>query len=228
MMTKRYKNISFLIFFMIQSFVLFSCSFFDSEKKDVIITVGSTEITLDQLKNEIQNRSVELGIKDKDLKDMIDFLIRDIIDEYLIIEYARENNIEITEKELNDGIARIAGQYSKTQLREELLSRLKDTVQWRESIRRKLLIEKVVKMVSRRVPPPTYKEVKEYYYSHLDQFRHPEMVRFRQIVARSKDEAEMMRDKLLSTGSEEISKQSAFTTEKVDTQMGWIKKGHAG
>lgn len=202
-----------------------SCSFFDSDDKDVVITVGSQKIGIEELKREIHSKVIEFGIKKERLKEAIDLLIRNVINEHLIIEYAKANNIQITESELNSALRKIIGDYSEEKLREELASKLLDRNYWKESIRRKLLMEKVLKIISKRIPPPTHEELKSYYNKHMKMFKLPEMVRFRQVVCMTKEQAEKARAELISQETAGSSKYNVLTTEKIDSQSGWIKRG---
>ncbi len=190
-----------------------------------MITIGSLKLNVNDLKNEIHAKSIELGIASDKLKDAIDFLIQDIINEYLIIEYARQNNIQITEDEINNEINRIAGDYSKKMLKEELLSRLMEMNTWKGLIKKRLLIEKVLKRISERIPPPSHKELEKYYYANIERFRLPEMVRFRQVLARTKKEAESIRQDFISHGWGKNPEYTVITTVNLDDKTGWVEKG---
>ncbi len=58
------------------------------------------------------------------------------------------------------------------------------------------LIKNIIREASRNISPVTFHEVKTYFESHQNEFMRPRMAKFRQVVTRTKDEAEKILQRL--------------------------------
>ncbi len=174
-------------FCLISAFIL-GCGLFEQSDKYVVV-VGSRHITIDDLKKDIEffGTGMEMQIKDNQIRDQ---LIERIIDHYLVIEYGNEKGITLSEDELQTAITDIKKEYTEDTFNDMLLRGYVDFDQWKDRLRERLLYEKIIGKVTENIAPPSYQEIKHYYKANLDEFRSPKMLKFRQIVTRSKEEAD--------------------------------------
>ncbi|MBW2609130.1 MAG: peptidylprolyl isomerase [Deltaproteobacteria bacterium] len=209
------------------SIALSACNIFDNPGDRVVITVGSREITEDELKKEIRQITFEMGITDQEAKLGIRSLIKKIIDNYRIMEYGKEKGITVSDDELESAIKEIKRDYPPGVFREILLQRYIDPNDWKEGLRQELIIKKIITKATEDVSPATFQETKQYYESHRDEFKRPQTVRLRQIVTRTRDEAENIL-KQLAKGEDmgELAAKYSITPEANDGgALGWFAKG---
>ena len=64
------------------------------------------------------------------------------------------------------------------------------------SFQETLLVGKVIKRFWGKIASPSYEEIKIYFQKNRNKFRFPEMLRFRQIVCKSKKEAAKLRHRI--------------------------------
>jgi peptidyl-prolyl cis-trans isomerase C len=209
-------------------FGLSACDILDKPADNVVIIVGERGITTDELKRDIQYLTSGMGVTEEGVKHIIDPLVSKLVDHYLILEYGRQRNITIPEKELESAVEDFKKDYSdEAVFQQMLLRRYLDYEEWKEGLRQQLLVKKIMTKVSENVTPVTFDEIKTYYDTHRDEFKRPEMVKFRQIVTRTKDEAEDIR-KRLKKGENlgDLAKQYSVAPEAENGgNVGWFFKG---
>ncbi|MDY6971665.1 MAG: peptidyl-prolyl cis-trans isomerase [Thermodesulfobacteriota bacterium] len=204
------------------------CTGFDQEKEKVAIVVGSRQITIEELKEDIVLMCAGMNISvlgDDKLKD--EFLER-LIDQYLIMEYGRENGISTSEQELNNALRDIRSEYTENAFQDVLLRGYVDYEQWENQLREQLLINKIIKKVTGSIPPPSYQDIKQYFDANQDEFRTLEMLRFRQIVTRTKEESENLL-KRLHDGEDmsELAKKHSIGPEAENGgEVSWVVRSH--
>ena len=206
-------------------FLLHSCDW--DTKKDTVIVVGSRRVTADQLRKDIDFITAGMGSADLTPLPIQGELLEQIIDHYLMLEFAREQGISITDKELEATLKEIRSDYGNGDFREALLRGYTDAAEWQHRLREQLLVQKVLRTVTDAVPPPSYDEIKEYYDSHQDQYATPQMLRFRQIVTRTEDEARDLLAKIQAGEDmgELARKHSVGPEADRDGDVGWVARG---
>lgn len=208
-------------------FSLLGCHLFDESNENIIITVGQREITEDQLKNDVKRITFEMGITDQDARLGIQTLINKVIDKYLILEYGKERNITFSEDELESAINEIKKDYPEEIFQDMLLERYVDYKEWKTWLRQELLIQKIITDALMAIPPITYEEIKEYYESHQEEFKHLQKVELMQIVTSTREEAKDLLKKL-AEGADmgELARQFSIAPEaEAGGYLGWVEKG---
>lgn len=210
------------------SFPLSACGILDRSEEDVVIIVGERKITTDELKRDIKYIAAGMGMTDQGVKYVIDPLVSKLVDHYLILEYGREKGITLSEKELESAVKEIKKDYPEESVFQEiLLQRYLDYEKWKEGLRQQLLVKKIMAKVSENINPITFDEIKTYFETHRNEFTRREMVKFSQIVTRTKDEAEDIR-KRLDEGKNltELARRYSTTPEAENGgEVGWVSKG---
>jgi parvulin-like peptidyl-prolyl isomerase len=187
--------------------------------------VGPRKITVKELKTDVRRAAFEAGVTVEGQGELFEALVQKVLDHYLILEYGGRQGIKITDEELETTLREIKRDYSEQNFQEALLQGDIDFGEWKKALCEQLLIRKIAVKVSEKVEPASFQEISKYYESHRAEFRHPAMVRFRQILTNTKAEADHLL-KGLSKGEEMehlVEKQSA--TGAAGREGVWIAKG---
>jgi parvulin-like peptidyl-prolyl isomerase len=210
------------------TFILPACGFFNSKEKRDVLTIGTRHITLDELKKDIQRLSVEMnGTGQTKTVPQSELWLNQIIDHYLILEYGQENGISITDEEVEEAVDKIKKDIPPEDFKNILLQGYINFSEWKETFKNQLLVNKIIKKVLGDITLEHYDEIKKYYETHLEEFKHLPMVKFRQIVTRTKTQAEELRQKI-EQGADMamLAKEYSITPEaKNGGEVGWLEKG---
>jgi peptidyl-prolyl cis-trans isomerase C len=210
------------------SFLIPGCGPSDKTKDKVVIVVGSRQITSDQLKRDMEFVSADMDVPDHDRNRIREQIIGLVIDHYLILEYGRKTGVSVSEHEVQRVVKDIKKGYTDGAFKDSLLRRYVDLEQWEERIREQVLVNKVIKKVTENITPPDYQEIKRYFEDNKDEFKFPEMLEFRQIVTRSKEEADALLIRL-NNGEDmhELAKKYSIGPEaEKGGNVGWMARGH--
>ena len=204
-----------------------SCGIFDRSDEKVVMTVGKRHITTDQFKRDIKYITSGMGIMDQGLKHVTGPLIDKMVDHYLILEYGRQNEITFDKKELESAVKDIKKDYPENVFEEMLLHRYVDFEEWKEILRQQLFIKKIIKTVSENIRPISFDEIKAYFNSHRKEFMHSQMVKFRQVVTKTRNDAEKILERSADGERlDELAKRYSITPEaEYGGEVGWIAKG---
>jgi peptidyl-prolyl cis-trans isomerase C len=197
-------------------FPVAGCGLFDHEPDDVIIEIGSIRLTRDALKRELAFISRGMAVPGNHAEEVKGRLVRQVIDYYLIIEYGRENGIAVTEAEFQAELKALKKDYTEADFREALLRAYVAPESW-----------EVVRAASIGIDSPSYEEIKAYFQENRAEFSSPEMVKFRQIVCKSKNEAQRLRARL-KAGEDmgELAKKYSTAPEAENHgEVGWVARG---
>lgn len=193
----------------------------------MVIRIGERHITENDLKKDIKRLTLEMGLSDQKVSQFMDPLVHKIVDHYLILEYGRDKGINLAEEEFDSALRAIKKDYPDKNFQETLLQGYIDFEEWKLSLKEQLLVKKILKKVSEGITPISFQEIKAYFDANLNQFRRPQMVRFRQVVTRTSEEAKKILN-FLSQGKDmrdlAIEYSIAPEAEK-GGEVGWIGKG---
>ncbi|UCF82835.1 MAG: peptidyl-prolyl cis-trans isomerase [Desulfobacteraceae bacterium] len=191
-----FTHFCFLCAFYSAALFFLGCDLIEQEASNVVIVLGSRNITADELKKDMEFISADMNLKEKQHDQIRNQLAEQVISYYLIIEYANEKGISISEKELQYALDDIKREYTEDVFKEALLREYVDFDQWKNRFKEQLLINKILKEVAKNIAPPSHKEIEQYYEENRDKFRYPKMVKFRQIVSKSKKEADNLLNRI--------------------------------
>lgn len=201
------------------------CGRSESCGEDPAVVIGSTRLTLDQLKREMAFIGGDAPARYP--REVRDRLIEEVVDYYLILEYGRQHNISIPEKEFQKYIEEIRSEYPEGLFQKALLQAYVDPTQWEHRLRNQLLVARIIRQVFRKIDPPSYEEIKEYYRKNRARFRSPEMIRFRQVLCRSEGEAKAIRKRILA--GEDMGKLAQTCSVAPEAgaggEVGWVARG---
>jgi len=186
--------------------------------------VGSRKITLEGLKDQRKRMAFE---PEGTSQERLDSFVERVVNHYLILEYGKEQNLSVTDEELENAVREIKKDYAEKDFQELLLKGYIDYSEWKEGLREQLLIKKITIKASEASPEVSIEEIKAYYDSHSEEFRRPAMVRFRQIVTRTREEADILQKRLVQGGdiAATVAESSKVPTSAGSPEPGWFAKG---
>lgn len=186
--------------------------------------MGSRSVTREDLRAQLKTVAYE---QEGTGKGRLDSLIERVVDHYLVLEYGKQQGIWVSDEEL-EGLAReIKKDYAEKDFQDLLLKGFVGYAQWKEGLREQLLIRKITKKASEALPPVSMEEIKVYYDSHPEEFRRPAMVRFRQIVTSTREEADNLQKRLAQGGdmAATVVGSSRVPASAGSSEPGWFAKG---
>ena len=189
--------------------------------------MGSRHISPEKLRQDLEFFSSGLDLSKKQIAQVKEQLLEQVINHYLILEYGKENKISMAEGELQIALNEIKSNYTENAFKDALLRGYVDSHEWRERLKEQLLVEKIVATVSADITPPSYEEMKHYFEENQAEFTFSQMVKFAQIVTRTKQEAEGLLKKLKDGEplSELARKHSIAPEAENGGEVGWVAKG---
>jgi parvulin-like peptidyl-prolyl isomerase len=129
------------------------------------------------------------------LKNLKEALLNQLIEDRLVLHEAPKMGITVSDDELEEVLAAIQRGYPEGGF-EEVIKDEAFLLQWKEQLRQRLLIEKVISRISQVTAPIDEQTMKQYYEQHREEFVVAEQVRVRQIVVKDRKDAESILRKL--------------------------------
>jgi len=201
-----------------------ACDAFDRPAEKVVISVGSRKITPEDLKEHLKRMAFEPDVANQ---ERFDSLVEMLVDHYLVLEYGKQQGLSVSDEELENTVREIKKDYAEKDFQDLLLKGYIDYGEWKEGLREQLLIRKITRKASEAGPQVSIEEMKAYYDSHREEFRQPAMVRFRQIVTRTKEEADNIQKRLVQGGdlAATVAQSSKVPASAGSSEPGWFAKG---
>jgi peptidyl-prolyl cis-trans isomerase C len=129
------------------------------------------------------------------LKNLKEALLDQLIEKRLILHEAPKMGITVNDDEVEEALAAIQRSYPEGGF-DEVVQDEASLLRWKEQLRQRLLIEKVISRVSQVTSAIDEKTMRQYYEKHRKQFVVTEQVRVRQIVVKDRKDAESILRKL--------------------------------
>jgi parvulin-like peptidyl-prolyl isomerase len=123
-------------------------------------------------------------------------LLDRLIERHLILEYGKQQGIAVSEGEVASAVKEIRKDYSDKDFQEMLLQGYIDFEDWKDGLRERLLMRKIMEKVSENMKAVSFQEIKAYYDENPKEFKQPAMVKFRQMVTSTKEDAEAILKRL--------------------------------
>jgi parvulin-like peptidyl-prolyl isomerase len=208
-------------------FFVFGCDRRDLNSCPVVMVVGDQRLTADVLKKDLVFATEDLPISTRDAKQVKSRLLDHIIDRYLMLEYARQNDIIVSEDEFQAHLNEIKEGYSESHFEELLLRKSGDPEAWEKRLREQLVIERVIKSVTKDMAPPDHKEMMAYFESAPNRFKAPDRVKFRQIFCGTRKQARQLHARIRAGESlADLAREYSEGPEAENGgEVGWITKG---
>ncbi len=183
----------------------------DSGIKDqskIVARVDGTAITLGRLDKALKVILPEGAgeFTEDELSELRSSLLKEIIDEELILKEAANKGLTLNEEELSIEIAFFKKDYDEKGFAEAVIPRYGSISAWKDDVRRKLLIKKVIGEVRGLGVEVSDVEAREYYEKNHDSYDVPEQVSAAMIFVETKAEAEKIKALLVSSDFAEVAK----------------------
>lgn len=130
------------------------------------------------------------------LETLKEALLNQLIEKRLILTEAQKMGITVSDEELERALESIKGGYPEGGFEEFTEASEITLAQWKERLRQRLLIEKVIHRVSRVTAPIDEATLRAYYEGHREEFAVSEQVRARHIVVQDRKDAQAILSKL--------------------------------
>jgi len=136
------------------------------------------------------NRLYEDEDKEGQLKELKNELLNQMIDEKLLMQKAKEENIEAAAAEVDQGVGEIRNRFeSETAFQNEITGQGYTREEFRKSIEDQIKVIKLInEFVRDKISPPSEEEAREYYEENKEEMVTPERVSARHILIRITDE----------------------------------------
>ena len=117
-------------------------------------------------------------------------MLSQMIDEKLLLQKAKEENITVSSSEVNQGIDEIRNRFpSEVEFQNEIAQQGFTEKEFRDNIENQIRVIKLIdQKVKARITPPTEQETRAYYDENRDEMVTPERVGARHILIRTTDE----------------------------------------
>ncbi len=189
----RMINRSLAIFLLI--LVTFGCTQNEKEtrNKETLIKVDTLAVSLAEFNDafELSQMISEQPQPSDPLSEQTARLhfLRQLLEEMIILRRAEELNLTVSAQELEKEIDKVRKDYPDDSFDEIFLKKAISYDHWKEKIRKRLLVKKVIKTdLVQDISIPA-EEIKSYYNEHKETFGRPEMIRVYQILLPTKDQA---------------------------------------
>ncbi len=184
--------------------LVLGCTKKSEEKEETTLAkIGNSIITLQQFKDSFSNagrryaskypldRTAALKLKATYLNQMIE--------EKLILMEAKRLSINVGKEEIDAAVAGVRKNYGDSEsFRKVFVDGHINMEKWREKIRRKLLVEKVIFSLLSAKVTVSPEELVEFYNNNIEEFHSEEVVKARQIFLMDETEARKARERVRS------------------------------
>jgi peptidyl-prolyl cis-trans isomerase SurA len=159
-----------------------------------------------QILNEIQKR--DENREEVDVNKLEREVLNEMIEEKLIIQYAHDNNIKVSDEDIRGALEDIKKQNN---LSDEMLESAlkKENIplhEYKERLKEQIIIPKVISYEVRSKVHIDENELRQYYEEHLEEFVTPEEVRVRHIILLFNDSTDRNKEGVIRKKAADILK----------------------
>jgi len=155
------------------------------------------------------------------------YYLRGQIEECLVLQEAQRLGLEVTPAELEREIQSIKQDYSEPAFAQLLIDEYIDWDEWKESLRRQMLIRKAMDLALNDRVEVSDKAVAAFYQKHAEELAQPAQVHARQAVVGSQEAADQFRTRVLL--GEDFGKLAKTMSQGPEADqggdLGWLSPG---
>ncbi len=195
---------------------------------DVVLRVNGRKVTIEQYRAALKRLLPEgtTNIGPEELKALKRNLIEQLIEEELILREAERLGIKVSDSEVRAEVRTIKRGYAKKAFNDAIVARYGNMEKWRDEIRKKLLIRKVVDRVINSRIKGSEEEAKAYYEENIDDYVVPEQVRARMILVKTEDEAREVLKRLKKEDFAKVAREVSISPEAQNGgDLGFFSRG---
>lgn len=209
-------------------FFLSTTSCKGSTSDSTVARVNSEAITAEDLRGRLHEYQVnETPDSSPEARVFRKRVLNELIEERVLLAEAKSRNIVIQPAELNAALEEVEKDYGKSAFNKVLTDKRMTRARWRDRMRLKLTLDKVIQSITKDVQPPSDATIAAFYQKHPEQFQRPEQIHVAQIVVRTSEDGERILAELKKkTPFEELARTHSFTPEASQGgDLGFVEKG---
>jgi peptidyl-prolyl cis-trans isomerase C len=160
-------------------------------------------------------------------EDRVSFLLQ-LVEEMIILRRADELNLDISSQELDQAVRDFQKDYPEEGFEYLFLKQAVSPEAWKQRLKKRLLVEKVLHKELLKDVSVTPQEVKDYYDKHWEEWSRGEEVRVRQILLPTEDQAKNILERLKN--GDDFATLARLHSVAPEAQnggdMGFLARGH--
>lgn len=155
-----------------------------------LLEVGQRQLTLQQFERELKDTYPDISaLTIQEQLQLKEQLLRQLIDRELILGEATRLDVQLTPDDLDAAMGEVRGSYSEEEFTKVLEQTGKTQESWMAALKLRLLTTKVSAAALAPQVQVSDKETEAYYKNQREEFRRPVEIRARQMLFKSRDEA---------------------------------------
>jgi parvulin-like peptidyl-prolyl isomerase len=193
----------------------------------IVAMVGDQAITLEDLNTAVRREDLSVAQSGQDLMTFRKNLLEHLIENRLLLQEARNQHLELPESEVAEAERQLREGYTDDEFQALLEKQGLTMADFKNQLREDLLTKTLVHQKVDREVVIGDEEVKKFYETNRSRFSVKESVRARQIVVGTEEEAQRIRQRLLSgEGFEALAESVSIGPEKErGGDLGFFEKG---
>ncbi len=223
---------AFLALLILNLGLISACTRESAIKNKSVVRVNSVNLTAEEFAGRLARKLKDydaLFAKDQqNLKRAKEQTVEEFVLEVLTKQYAKENNLKVSQAQLDQESAQIRSKYpDDIAFRRALSQENISFEQWNSELEYSLLQQLVHTQISKNVPALKESEIKDFYEANKSQFNRPARIKLRQIVVEKEDVAKRLYAEL-QEGSDigKLAKDYSIAPEASSNGVtDWIDKG---
>ncbi|MBW1741799.1 MAG: peptidylprolyl isomerase [Deltaproteobacteria bacterium] len=197
----------------------------------VVIRVDNQVVTLGEFNEYFE--PIGLSSQSEDGQDKnavyaarISFLLQ-LVEEMIIMRRAEELHLSISPEELDEAVREIQKDYPQPGFEDMFLKQAISFEAWKERLRKRLLVEKVMRKDLLKEDSVTIEEMREYYNIHREEWSRGEEIRARQILLPTEDQAKKVLQSLQNGEAfSTLARRHSIAPEaQFDGDLGYVVRG---
>lgn len=176
------------------------CQWFGNTQQECVAVVDGKKISLAEFSDRMGKKLALMenasSLNEKQLESLRKDILSDLIDERVMLNRADKLGVAVSDGELKNRIEEIRKDYSENEFDRLFAGRKDDYRLWKEELRKRLVLEKLIQQdVNARITV-TDDEVVSYYRSHSKEGLSKERIHLSQIVLPDREKAEAVLQRL--------------------------------
>jgi len=165
-----------------------------------VIRVDNHVLTLAEFNEYFEPSSLNFDSRDggdnNPLREARTSFLLQLVEEMIIIRRAEELHLSISAEELDEAVRDIQKDYPQAGFEDMFLKQAISLEAWKERLRKRLLIEKVMRKDLLKEDSVTIEEMRDYYSKHREDWTSGEELRARHILLPTEDQAKKVLQRL--------------------------------
>jgi len=160
---------------------------------DRVLTLAEFNEYFEQIRMSCDKEQAQSGVAIREAR--VRFLLQ-LVEEMIILRRADELHLHISPQELDEAVGDFQKGYPEAGFEYLFLKQAISFEAWKERLKKRLLVEKVIRKELLKEVTATPQEIKGYYDKHWKEWSHGEEIRARHILLPSEDQAKSILERL--------------------------------